>query len=69
MIAPEVGLSAAVFGLAGLLMVALLLVNRLHACRDARRAVLELDEGRGPTVDGFPAASCPGRGSPAGISE
>jgi HEAT repeat protein len=40
-IAPEVGLSAAVFGLAGLLMVALLLVNRLHACRDARRAVLE----------------------------
>jgi HEAT repeat protein len=40
-IAPEVGLPAAVFGLAGLLMVALLLVNRLHASREARRSVLE----------------------------
>ena len=40
-IAPEFALPAAVFGLAGLLMVALLLVNRLHACRDARRSVLE----------------------------
>ena len=37
----EVGLPAAVFGLAAVLMVTLLLVNRLHASRDARRAVLE----------------------------
>jgi HEAT repeat protein len=37
----ELGLPAAVFGLAGLLVLALLLVNRLHACRDARHAMLE----------------------------
>jgi hypothetical protein len=40
-IAPEVGLPAAVFGLAAVLMVALLLLNRLHASRDARHKVLE----------------------------
>ena len=39
-IAPEAGLPAAVFGLAGLLMLALLLVNRLHAGRDARHGML-----------------------------
>ena len=61
MIAPEVGLPAAVFGLAALLMVALLLANRLHACRDARRAVLERQ------ADLMLAAWADGRQIPGGL--
>ena len=60
-IAPEAGLPAAVFGLAGLLMLALLLVNRLHAGRDARHGMLRRQ------ADLMLAAWAGGRPVPAGL--